>query len=142
MDSRGRVIGINTAMIHMAQGISFAVPVDTARWVVGELLTKGKVRRAYLGLTGQIRPVSRRAQRVFDLVDGTAVEVVSLERGGPAYLAGLRRGDLIISLNNGGVATVDDIHRQLADQPPGSQISLGIVRGGKRKDVSLVTGEI
>src|SRR3989304_3536505 len=63
VDSRGRVIGINPGMIFMAPGISFAVPVSTARWVVGELVTNGKVRRAYLGIGGQARPISRRVQR-------------------------------------------------------------------------------
>jgi S1-C subfamily serine protease len=67
VDSRGRVIGVNTAMIVMAQGISFAIPVDTARWVVTELLTRGRVRRAHLGLAGQARPLSRRAQRYYEL---------------------------------------------------------------------------
>ena len=62
VDSRGRVIGINTAMINMAQGISFAVPANTAKWVVSEIITKGRVRRAYLGLSAQVRPITRRAQ--------------------------------------------------------------------------------
>src|SRR3989337_2210849 len=77
VDSRGRVIGINTAMIFMAQGISFAVPVSTARWVVGELVTNGKVRRAYLGIGGQARPISRRVQRSVESSAATAVDVGS-----------------------------------------------------------------
>src|SRR5262249_27936890 len=98
LDSRGRVIGINTAMIYMAQGISFAVPINTANWVVGELVTRGKVRRSYLGLAGQDRPIGRRVQRYFNLNTKTAIEVVSVEEHGPAARAGLQEGDLIVAL--------------------------------------------
>jgi S1-C subfamily serine protease len=141
VDSRGRVVGINTAIIRMAQGISFVIPINTARWVVGELLTRGKVQRAYLGLAGQVRPISRRLQRFHDLTTATVVEVVSVEDGGPAKRAGLRRGDLIIALNGIGIATVDDVHRLLAGQSPGIQVTLSILRGGKRKELQIITGE-
>jgi S1-C subfamily serine protease len=142
VDSRGRVIGLNTAMIFMAQGISFAVPVNTAKWVVGELLTQGKVRRAYLGLAGQVRPIDRRLQRLLDTEDASTIEAVSIEKDGPAFRAGLKRGDLIYGLNGDKVANVDDIHRLLAEHPPGSLIKLSILRGGKRKELKIVTGEI
>lgn len=141
VDSRGRVVGINTAIIRMAQGISFVIPINTARWVVGELLTRGKVQRAYLGLAGQVRPINRRHQRLHDLTTATVVEVVSVEDGGPAHRARLRRGDLIIGLDDNDVATVDDIHRLLAGQSPGTQINLSILRGGKRKELRIITGE-
>jgi S1-C subfamily serine protease len=142
VDSRGRVIGLNTAMIFMAQGISFAVPVNTAKWVVGELLTQGKVRRAYLGLAGQVRPINRRLQRLLDTEGSTAIEAVSIEKGGPAHRAGLLRGDLIYALNGDKVANVDDIHRSLAEHPPGSKINLSILRKRDLKVLQIVTGEI
>ncbi len=142
VDSRGRVIGLNTAMIFMAQGISFAVPVNTAKWVVGELLTRGKVRRAYLGLAGQVRPIDRRLQRLLDTESLTAIEAVSIEKEGPAYRAGLHRGDLIYALNGDKVANVDDLHRLLAEHPPGSQIKLSILSKGELKELHIVTGEI
>src|SRR3989337_2143001 len=113
VDSRGRVIGINTAMIAMAQGLSFAVPINTAKWVVSELVMRGKVRRAHLGLAGQTRPIGRRTQRFFELPTPTAVEVVSIEPNGPAHRAGLRERDLIVAVNGASIATVDDIHRLL-----------------------------
>ncbi|HET7853995.1 MAG TPA: trypsin-like peptidase domain-containing protein [Candidatus Methylomirabilis sp.] len=141
VDSRGRVIGINTAMIFMAQGISFAVPVDTARWVVGELVTHGKVRRAYLGIGGQARPISRRIQRSVESSATTAVEVVSVEEGGPAYQAGVREGDLIVAVNGKGVASVDDIHRLLTGWSPGSRFALTILRDGERHQMEVVSGE-
>jgi S1-C subfamily serine protease len=142
VDSRGRIIGINTAMIFMAQGISFAVPVNTAKWVVGELVTRGRVNRAFLGIAGQVRPISRRIQRQLELGVATAVEVVSTEKQGPAYQAGLREGDLIIAVNGKGVASVDDIHRILTGWPTGSVLGLTILRNGEQLQVQVIPGEV
>lgn len=141
VDSRGRVVGINTAIIFMAQGISFAIPVDTAKWVVGELVTRGKVRRAYLGIAGQLRPVGRRVQRWLGTAAATAVEVVSVEDSGPANRAGIREGDLIVAVNGQGVATVDDIHRLLGGISPGSHFTLSLLRDGERLEADVVAGE-
>ncbi len=141
VDSRGRVIGINTAMISMAQGISFAVPVNTAKWVTGELLTRGKVRRAYLGLAGQVRPLGRRVQRFFELRSASAVEIVSIEENSPARRAGLRERDLIVALNGQNVANVDDIHRLLSGLPAGTTLRLSILRGGERRELQVIPGE-
>jgi S1-C subfamily serine protease len=141
VDSRGRVIGINTAIIGMAQGISFSVPVNTARWVMGELFTRGKVRRAYLGLAGQARPLGRRAQRYFGLATTSAVEVISVETNGPAQRAGLREKDRIVALNGQSVATVDDIHRLLTTHPPGTPLALTVLRDGGQREVRVVAGE-
>jgi len=79
VDTRARVIGINTAIIRMAQGISFAIPIDTAKWVVGELLARGRVRRAYLGIVGQSRPIDRLVARRHALSVSQAVEIISVE---------------------------------------------------------------
>jgi S1-C subfamily serine protease len=142
VDSRGQVIGINSAMIYMAQGISFAIPINTAKWVAGELFTRGKVRRAYLGLAGQVRPLSRRAQRYFELAQETVVEVVSVEANGPARRAGLREGDQIIALDGQPVATVDDIHRLLVGRSAGSQVELTIIRAQQRLKLPVTVGEL
>jgi len=142
VDSRGRVIGVNTAIISMAQGISFSIPVNTAQWVVSELLTRGRVRRAYLGLSGQARPLSRRAQRYFELAGKTAVEVTSVESNGPAHRAGLRAGDRIITVNGVNVGTVDDIHRLLTGQSAGATFALTILRDSQRRELTVVAGEI
>ncbi len=141
VDSRGRVVGINTAMISMAQGISFAIPVNTARWVVGELVTRGKVHRAYLGIAGQARPIGRRVQRYFELPASSVVEVMSIEEGGPAYRGGLRQSDQIVALNGQSIASVDDLHRVLTGTPSGSTVSLTILRGLERRELHVVVGE-
>jgi S1-C subfamily serine protease len=141
VDSRGRVIGINSAMIYMAQGISFAIPVNTAKWVISELLMHGKVRRSYLGLAGQNRPLSQRMQRYFELPTKTVVEVMSVEANGPAQRAGLREGDLIVAIDGQSTATVDDIHRMLASKLSGSEISLTILRNRERLELHTITGE-
>lgn len=142
VDSRGRVIGINSAMIYRAQGISFAIPVNTATWVVSEILTKGRVRRAYLGLSGQVRPISRRAQRYFELANDSVVEAVSVERGGPAYRGGLRAGDQIVALDGKPIGNVDDIHRLLTGHPGGTPVNLTVLRGRQRLELPVVTGEV
>ena len=142
VDSRGRVIGINTAMIFMAQGISFSVPVSTAKWVVGELVKRGKVRRATLGIAGQVRPVDRWLQRRLGIAADTAVEVVFVEERSPARLAGLRSGDLIVALNGQKIATVDDLHRLLVGFPSGASLSLTIFRGDVRRTLQIIPEEV
>ncbi|MBI5016365.1 MAG: trypsin-like peptidase domain-containing protein [Deltaproteobacteria bacterium] len=141
VDSRARVVGINTAIIARAQGIGFAVPSSTARWVVSQLLAHGRVRRAHLGLAGRPRPLGRRLVRFHSLERDHAVEVVSLTPGGPAERAGVHLGDLIVGMNDRAVATVDDMHRFLAEWPPGRPVSLHIVRWTERATVEVVTEE-
>ena len=141
VDSRGRVIGINTAMIFMAQGISFAVPINTVRWVVSELVMHGKVRRAYLGIGAQSRPVNRRLQHRLGLASASVVEVAVVEAGGPAARAGLERGDLIYALGDTPVATVDDLHRLLAKWPAGTVLEVGILRAGSQERIRVVPAQ-
>jgi S1-C subfamily serine protease len=141
LDSRGRVIGINTAMIAGGQGLSFAVPVNTARWVAGELIVHGRVRRPYLGLAGQVRPVDRRIQRYLELPAPRVVQVASLDEGGPAQTAGLHEGDWIVAVNGQVVASVDDIHHILARAEPESTLHLSILRGGERHEIDVVATE-
>lgn len=141
VDTQAHVVGVNTAIIRMAQGISFAIPVDTAKWVVSELLTCGRVRRAYLGLTGQTRPVERRLARQHALASPDAVEVLGVEARGPAGIAGLHEGDLIIAVNDRSVHTVDDLHRMLVSWPIGEAIKVTALRGERRVDVAVVPAE-
>ena len=142
VDSRGCVVGINTAMIAVAQGIGFAVPVNTAKFVVGELVTHGKVRRAFLGFAGQVVPIGRRVQRYFELPKTTAVQVVSVEPNGPAQRAGLLEGDRIIALNDQAIATVDDIHHFLTTHIGGETIVLTLLRGVERIQLRVAPGQV
>jgi S1-C subfamily serine protease len=116
VDSRGLVVGINTAIILGAQGISFSVPIDTAKWVVGELMTKGRVRRAWLGISGQNRPVGRELARKLGLAHRSGVEVAGFDDRGPAVRSGLRAGDIVVAFDTLPVASIDDIHRALQDR--------------------------
>jgi S1-C subfamily serine protease len=141
LDSRGRVVGINTAIIVMAQGIGFAIPANTARWVVSQLITHGRVRRGYLGLTGRQRPLGRRLVRFHNLADERAVEVVSVESDGPARKAGLREGDLVVALNEQAVTSIDDLHRFLAEWPINGPVTLTVVRGKERLAVDVMPAE-
>ena len=137
VDSRGRVVGINTAMIYMAQGISFAIPINTARWVVTELVMHGKVRRAYLGIGAQSRPVNRRIQHRLMLRNPTVVEVITVEPGEPAERDGLRPGDCIFDLNDSRVGSVDDLHRLLSEWRPGSTMRLSVLRSGRVETLEI-----
>jgi S1-C subfamily serine protease len=142
VDSRGRVIGINTAMIYMAQGISFSIPINTARWVVSELVIHGRVRRAYLGIGAQPRPVNRRLQYHLDLKASTVVEVASIEPGGPAARAGLQKSDLIFAAGGQQVASVDDLHRVLSRWPAGTAMELDLLRSGTTMHLRITPKEV
>ena len=141
VDSRAQIVGINTAIIRMAQGLSFAIPIDTAKWVVSELLAHGHVRRAYLGIVGQVRPIERHLARQHALAAAQAVEIVSVEPRGPAAIARLGAGDLIVTFDDRPVRTVDDMHRMLVGWPLGTALKVGVLRGDRRFDVAMVPVE-
>ncbi len=141
LDSRGRIVGINTAIIWMAQGIGFAIPASTARWVVSQLLTHGRVRRGFLGIAAQERPLHRRLVRFHNLVSERAVEVASVEPAGPAHQAGLRVGDLIVTINERPVTSVDDLHRFLAEWPIGRPVVLTVLRGQEQLVIQVTPAE-
>jgi S1-C subfamily serine protease len=142
VDSRARVVGINTAVIAMAQGLSFAIPIDTAQWVVPQLLARGWVARAYLGFAGQQRPLDRRLARAHHLSTLQAVEIVAVEARGPAARAGLREGDLLVAVNGRPVGTVDDVHRMLVAWPIGEPLTMTVVRGPARFDLAVTPAEM
>jgi S1-C subfamily serine protease len=137
VDSSGRVVGINTAIIAMAQGLSFAIPIDTATWVIGELLAHGRIRRAWLGLVARTRPLDRSQARRLGVPAGHVVEVVSVEPAGPAARAGLGPGDWIVTLGGHPTPTVDELHRRLAGATIGAPISIGAIRGMSPLQVSI-----
>ena len=136
VDSFGRVVGINTAIIALAQGLGFAVPADTARWVVSEVLAHGRVRRPSLGISVTMQPVGREMARRLDLLADVAVEVVGLEPTGAAAQAGVRPGDLIAAINGRIVTSVDDMHRLLSRVADRS-IMLTVVRGTRQFELAV-----
>ena len=142
LDSRGAVVGINTAIIARAQGIGFAVPARTAQWVLSQILAHGRVRRGYLGIGGRDRPVERRLVRALDLPAERAVEVMSAEPNGPAYRAGVRTGDLILALNGQAVQYVDDLHRGLSESPFGAPVRLELLRRTRRLVLEVTPEEM
>jgi S1-C subfamily serine protease len=138
VDSRGRVVGVNTAVVAGAQGICFAVPADTARWVVPELLRHGRVRRGYLGLAGQTVTLPMTLARRLGLPGADGVAVVGLTPGGPAEQAGLEPGDVIVSADDRPTPSVHAIHRLLTRETIGRPLSLRVVRGGALRPLTVV----
>lgn len=128
VNSAGEVIGVNTAVILPAQGLCFAIGINTARFVVGRLIRDGEIRRAFLGLAGQNIPLHRRLVRFHKLESDAAVMVINVEKGSPAEAAGIFDGDYIVSFAGSPVRTMDDLQRMLSDITPGQSCELGILR--------------
>jgi S1-C subfamily serine protease len=141
VDSKGHIVGINTAIIMMAQGIGFSIPSSTTEWVVSQLLTLGRVRRGYLGIAAQQRPLGRRLVRFHSLKGEFAVEVISIVPEGPAGHSGIRKGDLIVAINGQEVASVDNIHRFLSEWPIGRAVILTIIRGQEKLEMDVTPTE-
>ncbi len=141
VDSRARVIGINTAIIAPAQGICFAIPINAAKHILPQLMRHGRVVHGYLGLHGRNVPLRRTLIRRFDLKQSTAVEVVQVETGTPADQAGIRPGDLLVALGDFPVAGVDDLHKLLSQLPVGVPASVVMLRGEQQLQRFIVPGE-
>lgn len=141
VNSRGEVFGVNTAMILPAQGLCFAIGVNTAKFVAGRLIKEGKVRRSFIGVGGQNVPLHRRIVRYFNLPAESGVLAVSVEGGSPAAVAGLAEGDIIIAFSGQAVAGIDDLHRLLTDTQVGVQSSLTIIRRTEKIDLTIVPAE-
>ena len=141
VNSRGEVIGVNTAMILPAQGICFAIAINTAKFVAARLIKDGKIRRSYLGVAGQDVPLHRRVVRFYNLQVESAILVVSIEPDSPALRAGLREGDLIVAYDDQPVAGVDDLHRLLTEKQVGIRTRLTVIRDWARLDLTVVAEE-
>ena len=131
VNSRGEVIGLNTAIIPMAQGICFATAIDTVKWVAMQLLRDGRVRRSYLGLAGANQPIGRRFARHFELSNASGVRVESVEPGTPAARSALQAGDVIVALNGQPVNGIDDLHRLLTADLIGLSAEIVLLRGAQ-----------
>ena len=128
VDWRGQVIGVNTAVIAMAQGICFAIGINTAKFVASRLIRDGRITRSYIGVAGQNVPLHRRVVRYYDLPVEQGVLVMSLEKGSPAETAGLREGDLIVAYGEKPISGVDDLHRLLTEEQVGVESPLTLIR--------------
>jgi len=136
LDAAGRVLGVNTAIIARSQGLGFAIAVETAAWVLSQLLAHGRVRRAWLGLGAARRPLDRRLAYHHGL-GASAVEVQSVERGSPAARAGLADGDLLVQFADKPIGSVDDLHRVLRGFTADTQTRIGVIRRGQRIDLDI-----
>jgi S1-C subfamily serine protease len=141
VDSAGRVIGVNTATILPAQGICFAIGINTAKFVASRLLRDGRIRRSFVGISGQTVPLHRRIVRFYDLPKETGALVQSVEENSPAKRAGLRDGDVIVALESQAVAGVDDLHRLLTEVRVGMSCSLTVLRWTEKLELKVVPEE-
>ncbi|HZR63618.1 MAG TPA: trypsin-like peptidase domain-containing protein [Terriglobales bacterium] len=141
VSSDGQVIGVNTATIMGAQGLCFAIGINTAKFVASRLLTHGRIRRAYIGVEAQTVPVHRRVVRFYDLPKETGVIVVGVQDASPAQMAGVREGDVIVSFNDQPVAGVDDLHRLLTDTQVGAAASITLIRRTERLHLVITPEE-
>jgi S1-C subfamily serine protease len=139
--SRGEVIGVNTAMIPAAQGICFAIAINTAKFVAGKLIKEGKVRRSYIGIAGQNVPFQRRVVRFHRLPVESGVLVVSIEQDSPALASGLSSGDIIVAFDGQSIAGIDDLLRALTEETVGKRSRITIIRRTEKMDLEIVPRE-
>ena len=141
VSSDGQVIGVNTATIMGAQGLCFAIGINTAKFVATRLLQQGRIRRAYIGVEAQNAPLHRRIVRFYDLPKETGAIVIAAEDGSPAQKAGLREGDVIIAFGGQPIAGVDDLHRLLTDAQVGAKNAITVIRRAERLQLEIVPQE-
>ena len=138
VDTRGHIVGVNTAIIAWTQGLGFAVPGNTVAWVFEEILQHGRVRRRQLGIVASNCRVPRDVVIKHDLLSDQAVEVIDLEQGGEADRNGIHPGDIVVAINDRIVANVDDIHRLLTTIPPTMPLTVSILRGSSKLDRTIL----
>ena len=141
VNTRGQVIGVNTAVILPAQGLCFAIASNLVRFVASRLITHGRIRRSYIGVAGERIPLPRALVRLHALPAATGVRVASVEPESPADIAGLRTADLIVAFAGMNVSGVDDLHKMLDETRVGVPERLAIVRAGEMRQLTIVPAE-
>jgi S1-C subfamily serine protease len=139
--TRGEVIGINTAMILPAQGLCFAIGINTARFVASRLIRDGRIRRGYIGIAGQNIDVPRNLARANQVAISSAVRVESVEKGSPAAKAGLEKGDMIVAFGDVAITGVDDLHRVLGEEQIDTAVDVAVIRRGSRRTIAVTPVE-
>jgi S1-C subfamily serine protease len=141
INSAGQVIGVNTAIIPGAQAICFATAIDTAKWVIMQLFAHGRVRRAYIGVSGTTAPIPRKKVRFFGLPAETGVHVMEVVPGSPAALAGLRADDMIVAIDSLVVEGIDSLQRTLDASRIDRAASVTVLRRAQRLVLPIVPVE-
>ena len=141
VNSRGEVIGVNSAVILPAQGICFAIAIDTAKYVAGWLVKDGKFRRSYIGAGGQNVKLHRRVIRFHGLPVESGLLVVSIEPGSPSERAGLLVGDVIVDFGGQPVSSIDALHKLLTDARIGVATPMTVIRHTEKLTLEIVPGE-
>ena len=141
VNSRGGVIGVNTAVILPAQGICFAIGINTAKFVAGRLIKDGKIRRGFIGVSGQNVPLPRRFVLAHNLPVESGIQIVAIERNSPAARAGLREGDVIVAYGEQPITGIDDLHRLLVEERVGVKSTVTVIRHGDKRMLEIVPEE-
>ncbi|MGA3265400.1 MAG: trypsin-like peptidase domain-containing protein [Verrucomicrobiota bacterium] len=141
VNSRGEVIGVNTAVILPAQGLCFALGINTAKYIAAWLIKDGIIRRSYIGVGGQTAPIHRRVVRFYHLPNETGMLVIGVEPGSPASRAGLREGDIVVEFNGQVVAGIDDLHKRLTGALVGVRAPVTVIRHTEKLQLEIVPEE-
>jgi S1-C subfamily serine protease len=137
VNSNGQVIGVNTAVILPAQGICFAIAINSAKFVAGQLIKDGRIRRSFIGVAGQDVPLHRQIIRYHHLAQESGILVVSIEPNSPAQKAGLKEGDVILSYESHSVEGIDQLHRLLTVEEVGKKATLSVLRGTEKIQLTI-----
>jgi S1-C subfamily serine protease len=140
VNSRGEVIGVNTAVILPAQGLCFAIAANTAQFVVGRLIRDGRISRSYVGVAGQNTPLARKLVRFYNLRVSSGVRVASIEPNSPASRSALREGDVIVGFGGHDVESIDQLHRVLTEDRIGAPTPLVVIRGTEKLEIDVTPG--
>lgn len=141
VNSRGEVIGVNTALILPAQGICFAIPINIAKLVAAQLVREGKIKRGYIGVSCKNITLKDPAVKMYNLASDLGVKVISIADG-PSKKAGLAKEDIIIAFNGRPVKEVDDLHKYLTEDKIGIKCKLTVIRGSKMLILDIVPKEL
>ena len=138
VNATGEVIGVNTATILPAQGLCFAISINTAKFIASKLIRFGQVRRSYIGVQAQTAAINRTIARYHELINTTGALVLGAEPGSPAQHAGLQEGDMIVSFAGEPVEGIDVLHRLLGEERIGASVSMVLLRGSRKLEVRIV----